>query len=133
MVQRDALVRHRLARPGQTHAVVVHTQLADVPAAIFQVECVHATPVEVRGLDEAFHHRVIIIKDFVAGGVIEALPEVSADAAQAGSADQVGRGVHEPVQGDGADGRVGFKGTEEGDERFLLLSVGGGRMVACHG
>ena len=41
--------------------------------------------------------------------------------------------MHEPVEGDGADGGVGVEGLEEGDERLFLLSVGKGRMVAGHG
>ena len=68
-----------------------------MPATVFQIECVHSTPVEVRALDEAFHHRVFVIKGFIAGGVIKAAAEISADAAHGGSVDQVGRGVHEPI------------------------------------
>ena len=133
MVQRDARVRHGFARPGQTHAVVVRAQLADVPAAVFEVERVHAAPGEEGGLDEAFHHRVVVVDGFVAGGVVEAAPEVGADAAGWGLVDPVGWGVHEPVEGDGADGGIGVEGLEEGDERFLSLPVGERRVVAGHG
>ena len=41
--------------------------------------------------------------------------------------------MHEPVEGDGADGGVGVEGLEEGDECFFSLSVGERRMVAGHG
>ena len=133
MVQRDARVRHGLARPGQADAVVAHAQLANVAASVLQVERVHASAVEVGGLDEAFHHRVVVVDGFVAGGIVEAPPEVGADAACRGLVGQVGGSVHEPVEGDGADGGVGIESMEEGDERFFLPPVGGGRMVACHG
>ena len=41
--------------------------------------------------------------------------------------------MHEPVEGDGADGRVSVEGLEEGDERFFSLSVRQRRVVAGHG
>ena len=84
MVQRDARLRHGLARPGQTDAVVVHAQFANVSAAVLQVERVHASAVEVGGLDEALHHRVVVVDGFVIGGVVEALPKVGANAAGCG-------------------------------------------------
>ena len=97
MVQRDARVRHGLACPWQTHAVVVQAQLANVPAVVLQIECVHTSPIEVRGLDEAFHHRVVVVDGFVAKGIVEAPPKVGADAACWGLVGHVGRSVHEPV------------------------------------
>ena len=82
MVQRDARVRDGLAGPGQTDAIaVVGAQLADVPAAVLEVEGVHTSAVEVGGLDEAFHHGIIIVNGFVARSVVEAASEVGADAA----------------------------------------------------
>ena len=85
MVQRDARVCHGLAGPGQTDAVVVvGAQLADVPAAVLEVKGVHASAVEVGGFDEAFHHRVVVVDSFVVGGIVEAAPEVGADAAGRG-------------------------------------------------
>ena len=85
MVQRDARVRHGLAGPGRTNAGVVSgAQFADVPAPVLEVEGVHASAVEVGGLDEAFHHRVVVVDGFVVGGVVETATEVGADAAGRG-------------------------------------------------
>lgn len=90
-------MRHGLASPWQTHAVGVQAQLANVPAAVLQIERVHASPTGVRGLDEAFHHRVVVVDGFIAKGIVEAPPKVGADAACLGLVGYVGRSVHEPV------------------------------------
>ena len=138
MVQRDALVRHGLASPGQRDAVgVVGPQLADVAAVVLEVEGVHAAAGEVGGLDEALDDRVVVVDAFVFRRVVEAAPEVGADAAGWGLVGQVARGVHDPVEGDGADGGVRVEGLEEGDEGFWGARVGAGggarRVLAGHG